>query len=218
MKALRTSFDDKLFIGATSVVGAYAVPCSIFIFKRKFPDAVIRLILGNRRQVIDQLQTDSIDVAVVEGEKPDDQFQSSGIYNEEMVVVAPANETWKTHPALDKQQLLTVPLIMREAGSATKWAVEQAFIQAGISPSSLNVVMELNSVDSIKTAVEAGYGISILPRMAVKKELFSKTFFPLRVEGLSFVQQIHLVYKCKKHRIIAAEFIKLMKSSSNGFC
>lgn len=218
MKALRNSFDDKLLVGATSVIGGYAVPCSIFIFKRKFPDAAIKLMLGNRRQILDQLQNDSMDIAVVEGEKPDDQFMSSEIHTEEMVVVAPANETWKNHAPLDRNELLTVPLIMREEGSATKWAVEQGFCQAGISLQNLNIIMELNSVDSIKAAVEAGHGISILPRVAVKKELFTKALFPLHIEDLSFVQPIHLVYKRKKQRIIASEFIKLMKSPANGFC
>ena len=97
-------------------------------------------------------------------------------------------------------------------------AIERTFHKAGISLESLNIVMELNSSDSIKAAVEAGHGVSILPRVAVKKDLYTKTLCPLYIEKLTFSQPIHLVYKKKVHRIIASEFIKLMKSSINGFC
>ena len=218
MKVLRSSFDDTLLVGATSVIGGYAVPCSIFIFKKKHPDATIKLSLGNRRQILDHLQQDLIDIAIVEGAVPNDNFIVNEIHTEEMVVVATNASPWNTHQNLSLEDFLKVPLIMREEGSATRWAIERTFHKAGISLQSLNIVMELNSSDSIKAAVEAGHGVSILPRVAVKKDLYTKTLCPLYIEKLTFSQPIHLVYKKKVHRIIASEFIKLMKSSINGFC
>jgi len=218
MKAFRSNFNDTLLVGATSVIGGYAVPCSIFIFKKKHPDATIKLNLGNRRQVLEHLQKDLIDIAVVEGDIPNDNFIVSKIHTEEMVVVATNIEQWKTYPNLSLEDFLKVPLIMREEGSATRWAIERTFHQAGISLQSLNIIMELNSIDSIKAAVEAGHGVSILPRVAIKKDLYTKTLYPLYIDKLTFLQPIHLVYKKKVHRIIASEFIKLMKSSVNGFC
>lgn len=218
MKVLRSSFNDTLLVGATSVIGGYAVPCSIFIFKKKHPDATIKLSLGNRRQVLDNLQKDLIDIAIVEGDMPNDNFIVSEIHTEEMVVVATNVEPWTTQRNLSLEDFLTIPLIMREEGSATRWAIERTLNQAGISLQSLNIVMELNSSDSIKAAVEAGHGVSIFPRVAVKKDLYTKTLRPLYIDTLTFSQPIHLVYKRKVHRIIASEFIKLMKSSVNGFC
>ncbi|MBC8014482.1 MAG: LysR family transcriptional regulator [Sporomusaceae bacterium] len=218
MKELRSSFDDTLLVGATSVIGGYAVPCSIFIFKKKHPDATIKLSLGNRRQILDHLEKDFIDIAIVEGDMPSDHFIISEIHTEEMVIVATHSEYWKTHQNLSIEDFLKVPLIMREEGSATRRAIERTFQQAGISLQSLNIVMELNSIDSIKAAVEAGHGISILPRVAVRRDLYTKTLYPLHIDKLIFSQPIHLVYKRKPHRIIASEFIKLMKSSVNGFC
>jgi len=218
LDAFRSSFTDTLRVGATSVIGGYAVPCSIFIFKKKHPDAIIKLKLGNRRQILDQLREDIIDVAIVEGDKPDESFASGEIHTEEMVVVAPNIDQWKLMGTLSLDDLSKIPLIMREEGSATRWAVERTLHNSGISLQDLNVVMELDSIDSIKAAVEAGHGVSVLPRVAVKKELYNKALCPLQIENLSFFQPIHIVYKRKARRIVASEFINLMKSSANGFC
>ncbi|HMM19738.1 MAG TPA: LysR family transcriptional regulator [Selenomonadales bacterium] len=217
MSAFRASLNDTLLLGATSVIGGFAVPCSIFIFKRNFPEAKIKLKLGNRRQILDQLREETIEIAIVEGERPDN-FVTSEIHCEEMVVVVPATAEWPRDQALPWKELCRRPLILREEGSATRATVEQGLREAGLDPENLNVVMELTSIDSIKAAVEAGHGFSILPRMAVKKELFNRTLSSLTVTDLSIVQPIHIAYKKKPHSTIAREFLKLMKSSAKEFC
>lgn len=218
MNSFHSALADTLLVGATTVIGGYAVPCSIFIFKRKHPDATIKLKLGNRREILDQLRDDNIDIAIVEGAKPDDHFNANEIHIEEMVVIAPNIEQWKIHDKLSIEDFCTLPVIMREEDSATRWAVERTLLQAGICLQKLNIIMELNSIDSIKAAVEAGHGISILPRVAVKKELYNKALLALHIDQLVFSQPIYIVSKRKQHRLVASEFIKLMKSPANGFC
>lgn len=218
MATFRSSLNDTLLVGATSSIGGYAVPCSIFIFKRKYPNANIKLILGNRYHLLDQLREGQLDIAIAGGEMPGPPFTSSQIYTEEMLVVAPNTPEWNTRTHISLQEFRSLPLIVREAGSATRWTIEQSCRQAGIGLQDLTIVMELHSTDSIKVAVEAGHGVSILPRLAIKKELYNKTLHPLQIENLSFFQPIFLVHKKEKSRIVAAEFIKLLKSPANGFC
>lgn len=218
MSAFRSALKETLQIGATNVIGGFAVPCSIFIFKNKHPEANVKLKIGNRRQTMEQLQQDAIDIAIVEGDKPDDNFLSSEIHSEEMVVVAPKQAPWETKSRLSLEELRQAPLIIREEGSATRDTLERTLGSAGLGLSDLNVVMELYSVQSIKAAVEAGHGVSILPRLAVKTELFNKTMLRLQIENLSFSQPIHIVYKRKKRPPVAVDFINFMKSPSNGFC
>jgi LysR family transcriptional regulator, low CO2-responsive transcriptional regulator len=57
--------------------------------------------------------------------------------------------------------------LMREPGSGTRVAVEQAARGAGVS---LPVGMELGSNGAIKHAVEAGLGVAVLSRHAIELE------------------------------------------------
>ncbi len=218
MSSFRASLKETLQVGATNVIGDFAVPCSIFIFKKKYPEANVKLKLGNRHQIMEQLQRDDIDIAIVEGEKPDETYVTSEIHSEEMVVAAPKLAPWETKTGLTLEEFRRAPLIIREEGSATRDTLERTLRRAGLSLSDLNVVMELYSVQSIKAAVAAGHGLSVLPRVAVKTELFNKTMLRLPIDDLSFFQPIHIVYKRKKRPPMAVDFINFMKSSTNGFC
>ncbi|ADL06875.1 selenium metabolism-associated LysR family transcriptional regulator [Thermosediminibacter oceani] len=219
MEDFRASISGTLIVGASSIVGGYAVPCSIFIFKEKYPETNIKLKVGNRKYILEELRDGAIDVAIIEGEKPIGNFVSSEIASDEMVVIAPNREPWNGKDTLSPEEFLSQPIIMREDGSGTRQMIEKCLMQAGIDKSRLNIVMELSSADSIKAAVEAGHGISIMPRLAVRKELYNKTLVALKIEGVPLVQKIHLAYKREKVKSQAAKaFIKFMHTPNRGFC
>ena len=197
MGAFTDSFNKVISVGTTSAVGGFAVPCSIFIFKNEHPAANIKLKLGNRQQILEQLDKNLFDIAIVEGSKPRSILNSAEIHREEMVVVAPNKPEWKINGTLSLPAFCASPFITREQGSATRSTIEKTLQQAGMNLTNLNIIMELDSVDSIKAAVEAGHGISILPRIAVRKELYNHTLLPLTVDTLSFLQPVYVVHRKK---------------------
>ncbi|MGB9813770.1 MAG: selenium metabolism-associated LysR family transcriptional regulator [Thermovenabulum sp.] len=219
MDTLRLSISGLLVVGATSAIGGYAVPCSIFIFKEKYPEANIKLRVGNKRQVEEELKNGLIDVAVIEGKRPKGEIITEEIATEELLVIAPNNDCWSNKSSITLEEFLKEPLIMREQGSGTREIIKETFESLGIKISDLNVVMELSSIDSIKAAVEAGHGISIMPAIALKKELYNKTLVALKIEGVNIQQKIYVAYKEDKLKNkLAKAFIHFMRLPSRGFC
>ncbi len=219
MDSLRASVEGSLTIGATSVVGGYAVPCSIFIFKEKYPETNLKLKVGNQTQVISDLKDEIVDVAVIEGDRVSGPFAIEEIATDDMTVIVPNKEPWNGKKYLLPEDFVKQPLIMREHGSGTRQVVENCLSSAGIDISSLNIVMELSSVDSIKAAVEAGHGISIMSKLALKKELHNKTLKALDIKGIPLKQKIYLAYKTEKAQsTVARAFIKFLHLPSRGFC
>ncbi len=219
MDSLRASVEGSLTIGATSVVGGYAVPCSIFIFKEKYPETNLKLKVGNQAQVINDLKDEIVDVAVIEGDRVSGPFTIEEIATDDMTVIVPNKEPWNGKKYLLPEDFVKQPLIMREHGSGTRQVVENCLGSAGIDISSLNIVMELSSVDSIKAAVEAGHGISIMSRLALKKELHNKTLKAVDIKGIPLKQKIYLAYKTEKAQsTVARAFIKFLHLPSRGFC
>lgn len=219
MDSLRASVEGSLTIGATSVVGGYAVPCSIFIFKEKYPETNLKLKVENQAQVINDLKDEIVDVAVIEGDRVSGPFAIEEIATDDMTVIVPNKEPWNGKKYLLPEDFVKQPLIMREHGSGTRQVVENCLSSAGIDISSLNIVMELSSVDSIKAAVEAGHGISIMSRLALKKELHNKTLKAVDIKGIPLKQRIYLAYKTEKAQsTVARAFIKFLHLPSRGFC
>ena len=69
------------------------------------------------------------------------------------------------------RRIASSPLLMRERGSGTRHVIEIALERQGIKRSSLQIVMELDSTEAIKSAVEAGLGIGFVSRWAIAKDL-----------------------------------------------
>ncbi len=61
-------------------------------------------------------------------------------------------------------QIAGEPLVAFEAGTAVRGVVDRAAAAAGVT---LNVVMELRSIESIKSMVEAGIGVALVSRFAL---------------------------------------------------
>jgi DNA-binding transcriptional LysR family regulator len=71
---------------------------------------------------------------------------------------------------LSRTQLLTSILLMREQGSGSRRVVETALEKAGLKLKCFRRVMDLDSTEAIKFAVEAGLGLGFVSRWAVSKE------------------------------------------------
>jgi DNA-binding transcriptional LysR family regulator len=75
---------------------------------------------------------------------------------------------------------------MRERGSGTRHVIEMALERQGVKRSSLHIVMELDSTEAIKSAVEAGLGVGYVSRWAIAKDLrLDNSFRIVEVEGLN---------------------------------
>jgi DNA-binding transcriptional LysR family regulator len=83
------------------------------------------------------------------------------------------------------------PIITREAGSATRLAMEQAFAEAGIAP---QIEMEIASNETIKQAVAAGFGLGFLSAHAVQQELQLDRLVVVPVKGFPVMRQWYVVH------------------------
>jgi DNA-binding transcriptional LysR family regulator len=79
---------------------------------------------------------------------------------------------------------------MRERGSGTRHVIELALERQGVKRNSMHIVMELDSTEAIKSAVEAGLGVGFVSRWAIAKDLrLGNTFKIVEVEGLSIKRE-----------------------------
>jgi DNA-binding transcriptional LysR family regulator len=85
-------------------------------------------------------------------------------------------------------------LIIREPGSGSRRALEQALARAGSSLKALNVTLELGSNSAIKDAVRRDLGVAFLSQLAVQNELDSRELHTLAVKGLDLERDFYVVF------------------------
>lgn len=198
-KALSATDETRqLIIGATQTVGNYALPCTVWAFKEKNPLCDIRLEIAPAQEVTVGVLNGTFDLGVLEGceeaSPPDPELVVRPLPSDELVAIVTANGKWANISSLRPQDLLSLPLVLREAGSGVREAIEHCLAQAGISSADLRVAAVMGSNEAIKSAVSSGRGVSILSRLAVQKELKTGTLKALKVEGLGPLR-VHLIHR-----------------------
>jgi DNA-binding transcriptional LysR family regulator len=69
--------------------------------------------------------------------------------------------------------------------------IDRFFLSENIEPS---VVMDTENVEIIKAMVKTGLGISIVPYMAIAREVRARQFFCTRIEGQELARETGWVY------------------------
>ena len=92
------------------------------------------------------------------------------------------------------EEVIDHPFICREEGSGTREVILDHMASLGLDRNNLNIFLELGSPESIKGAVEAGMGISIVSIATLEKELALGKLVAVPLEpalerSFSFVRQ-----------------------------
>lgn len=215
--------NQKLIIGASSTIGNFALPCSIWSFKEKYPMVQMKLEIKNTETILSLLKEDKIHLALLE-EEPLlghlDNLVTKPVSDDELIIIAPAKDPWINKNSITLQELKKAPIIIREQGSGILTIFENILESWGLNLDQLNIMTEMGSIDAIKSTVEAGLALSISSRIAVRKEIRAGSIHPLTIEGKPIIIKYLIVYRAEKKLNSAAKrFIRLMAGTGKSdFC
>ena len=183
--ALSGSHAGLLALGASSTIAQYILPRLLGEFSREHPRVHATMISGNTEQIIEALEEQKIELGLIEGPARSRDVKTEPFLDDELVLIVAAAHEWAELKSIPHTQIAAAPLLMRERGSGTRRVVEMALSQLAVKRNSLRIVMELDSTEAIKSAVEAGLGVGFVSRWAIAKDLrLDNSFKIVDVEGL----------------------------------
>src|SRR6266545_1294835 len=181
-----------LTVGASTTPGIYLLPRLLATFRGRYPGIEVHLETGNSRRIEERIRAHELDLGVVGGHVlgPGEQCLAAGLVDELVLIVAP-DHTMARRQDIAPGVVATLPLLMREEGSATRQVTERALQHAGIS---FATAMELDHTEGIKQAVMAGLGVAFVSVHAVRGELASHRLRAVRVRGLRIRRHFHVIH------------------------
>lgn len=183
-----------LMIGASTTIAEYMLPALLGDFKKKYPDVNVQLKVSNSDGIVHMVENNVIDLGVVESPVMNRNLVVEVCRVDKLVAVVAPGHPLSGRDSVTIQELLDYPYICREEGSGTREVIAEYMTGQGIANGQVNLTMELGSPESIKGAVEAGMGVSIISSATVQKELKLGTLVSLRLKPslerpFSFVHQ-----------------------------
>lgn len=191
--ALNGEHAGELALGASTTVAQYVLPRLLAEFRREHPRIHITLISGNTEQIVAAVEEQRIALGLIEGPAHSRDVATEPFLDDELLLIASTAHEWAERVSVSCSEISTVPLLMRERGSGTRQVVEMALERGGVKPSAMQIVMELDSTEAIKSAVEAGLGVGFVSRWAIAQDLrLGAAFKIVEIEGLRIPRNFQL--------------------------
>jgi DNA-binding transcriptional LysR family regulator len=193
--ALSGNHAGQLALGASTTIAQYVLPRLLGEFSRDYPRVHPTMISGNTEQIVEALEEQNIALGLIEGPARSRDVKTEPFLEDELVLIVSAAHEWAELKSIPFSEIAVASLLMRERGSGTRRVVEIALAQHGVKLNSLRIVMELDSTEAIKSAVEAGLGIGFVSRWAIAKDLrLDNSFRIVEVRGLHIKREFLLAY------------------------
>ena len=194
VKELTGDVSGALTLGASTTIAEYMLPGLLKGFKQGYPEVNLRLKVSNSEGIVSMVENSMIDLGVVEAPVTNKNLLVEVCQVDQLVVAIPPSHQISEKESITMEEVLHFPFICREEGSGTREVIMEYITQMGLDRNELNVCMELGSPESIKGAVEAGMGISILSRTTLNKELALGSLLCVELDpplerAFSFVRQ-----------------------------
>lgn len=193
MNSFSQRHSGKLRIGASTTVAQYVLPPVLAAFHQKFTDIKVSLSINNTEQIEQALQNKTIDLAIIEGQSKNTLFKYTGFIKDELVLVANANHPLAKMQVIKPEELLKIPLLLREPGSGTLEVLAHALKPLGIKISQLQKEMQLGSTESMKLYLLHSNAMAFLSIHSILKELRNKDCCIIDVKGLSIERNFYFI-------------------------
>lgn len=170
----------------------YFLPDLLGPFARAHPGIHIELAVENRDSVVAHLEQGQAELAAMMLPPDHLPLHRWPFLANPLVVVAAADHPLAQRRRLSLSQLLDQPLLVREAGSGTRLALERLLAEQALH---WPPRMALGSNEALKHAVRAGLGLAVLSRHTLASDPAQDGLTVLPVRGFPIRRMWHLVWR-----------------------
>ena len=220
---LRNGDRGNLTVGASQTIGTYLMPRILALFAQNYPQIDLKVQVNSTRTIAKNIIKREIDIAVVGGEVADDLKKNLTIqpflYDELSLIIS------KSHPfakkkKINKEDLYCLDFITLNSNSTIKKFIDNILIQNQIETKQLKTILQLNSIEGIKTAVSLGLGAAFVSSSAIEKEIQLETLATIKIENITINRKLSIIsnpacYKSKAFEFFLNELKRLKTKLDN---
>lgn len=210
-------WDSKgiLRIGASITIGSQFLPNYVKAFSQICPGIDVRVTIEQSERLEQKILSNELDCALIEGIAHDSNIISESYMEDHLSVICGVEKGWIQRQTISIEEFQKQRFLLREKGSGTREVFDGVTTQAGIH---VIPVWEAMSTTALVNAVINGLGIAVLPHRMILPALRQGLICTVKVEGLSFSRNFHIIHHKDKFLTASAkQFIALCKDYENDY-
>ena len=189
--AITSKPEDRFIVGASTTLGEYLLPKMIPDFKKLHPWINLFLRIGNAETTLFRLKEEEVNLALLEINYKKNGWVTKEFFVDELVLIIPAGHHLAQEKTVNLATLRKEPFILREEGSGTRRILAEKLCELDMELACLNIALEVDSTESVKSTVAAGLGISLISKIAFRAD---ERFVTLPVEDINLTHPFYLIY------------------------
>jgi DNA-binding transcriptional LysR family regulator len=211
MERVTGTVSGKLVIGASTIPGEYILPQQLAKFKKAYPDVIPTLRIADSNVIYESVLRGEVDLAVIGTAVKDKNIITRKYLGDEIILAAPAG--YKAS-VLQKDEVRSVPLLVREKGSGSRSSLEEHLSRIGLTLDSLNIIAEIGSSQALIQAVKAGMGLAFTSRLSIRDEIERGTMKAVKVKGILVQRNFYVItHRLRFNSLICRSFIEFLTQS-----
>lgn len=191
IRHIKANPSGSLRIGANDATFLYVLPNALASFRRIYPQIQVNIHRNFSHKIVEKIQEGHLEIGIVSLPRSVKGLEILPIFSAELKVVLPPGHPLTKKKEITPAEISFYPLLLPRIGRTRK------MIEDLLRPyrASLQISMELASVEIIKKYVAAGMGISLLPERFAHAEVAAGTLQLVPLHGQKLYRELGLIYR-----------------------
>lgn len=185
-----------LRIAATNLVYTYALPCTLFDLKKRFPTFRIETIAMPSGQIEEKVALGKVDIGIIVSAPSDGNLQDKIVFSDRICLTAGREFTFD-HP-VTPDALYDLPLLLLSRPHRSRLLLENHLANMGMDVSRLHVIHSFDATETIRQSAINGFGLAFLPYSAIKKDLYNQQLQTVPISGFDLEYEYHMIARPAK--------------------
>lgn len=213
-----SNISNTVAIQACHSISHYALPCSIYKIKEKFPYHQYDLSTSSSDKIRSSVENNICDIGFVYGKGNEENLEYYEVGRNKFVLTS--SFYYETPKEITVEDLKNYPIISMSYDNQITTAFEENLNEHDVDYDDLNIIFTLDSIEAIKSSLNRKHGLALLPYISIKEELYKKTYKVIQVKDFEINIKVYMVTrKESKNSKAVVEFANLFKKiGKDSFC
>ena len=190
-------------------VGLHELPAKVREFMTKFPAAKIDLEYLRSTRVIREVVSGNVELGILALPEPRRGLTITPMPDNLLVLIAPPNHKFASRKKVKVSELSGEDFVHFERDVPTRKAMDKIFKASNVE---VNKIAEFDNIETIKRAVEVGFGLAIVPEPAVIEARKAGTLAVIELAEKYWVRSVGIIHRSDRNLSLAArKFIQLLE-------
>jgi DNA-binding transcriptional LysR family regulator len=169
-------------IAASQTIATYWLPRRLAAFHAANPGVRLNVVIHNTREVESAVVEGEVNFGLVEGPTQHPALIRQQIDQDKLVLVVASDRPPLPVNGEGRLDLRAITWVIREAGSGTRRGLEDLAFREGLTLDDLNIFLVLPSNESVREAIEAGAGATVISRHVVASAVAAGKLTEISIE------------------------------------